>query len=148
MLYKLKKMKFRNAWPRPYMYLKSTFWFVVPGDSCSTKRLFDMIAGNCIPVIISDEWELPFAHLPWNTFSLRFSNNQLIHNKSIIRSALVSMPSKQILNMQINLYNNRHNFLYALDTQKYITQTNDALDNIFQELGMRQQYAKSCEYYG
>jgi hypothetical protein len=130
------------------MYLKSTFCFVLPGDSYSSKRLFDVIAGNCIPVIISDRWELPFTHLPWNMFSLRFSKADLIHNKSIIRSALTSMPVEQILGMQINLYKNRNHFLYALDTQKYITQADDALDNIFQELSMRQQYAKTCQYYG
>jgi hypothetical protein len=50
--------------------------------------------------------------------------------------------------MQINLYNNRHHFLYALEKQEYITQAGDAMDKIFQELSMRQQYAKTCQYYG
>ncbi len=131
-----------------FMYLKSKFCFVLPGDTHSSKRLFDIIASNCIPVIISEQWELPFADLPWNTFSLRFSNADLIQNKSIIRSALTLMPSKQILSMQINLYNNRHHFLYALEKQEYITQAGDAMDKIFQELSMRQQYAKTCQYYG
>ena len=127
-------------------YLQSTFCFVLPGDSPSSKRLYDTIAGNCIPVIISDKWQLPFSHLPWETFSLRFTDDDLIKNNSIIRSALTSMPAKQILTMQINLYYNRHHFLYPLDAQEYISQPDDAVDKIFQELSLRQQYAQTCQH--
>ena len=49
--------------------------------------------------------------------------------------------------MQINLYKNRHHFLYALDTHEYVSQPGDALDNIFQELSARQEYAKTCQFH-
>lgn len=131
-----------------FMYLKSIFCFVAPGDTPSSKRLYDIIASNCLPVIISDAWELPFAHLPWDTFSLRFMKDDLINNSSMIRSALTSMPPKQILSMQINLYNNRHHFLYPLTTEKYVSQPNDAMDTVLHELSLKQQYAKTCQNYG
>jgi hypothetical protein len=39
---------------------KSFFCLSPAGDTPSSARLFDAIVSGCIPVIISDELELPF----------------------------------------------------------------------------------------
>jgi hypothetical protein len=39
---------------------KSLFCLSPAGDTPSSARLFDAIVSGCIPVIISDELELPF----------------------------------------------------------------------------------------
>ncbi|CAF1634089.1 unnamed protein product, partial [Didymodactylos carnosus] len=129
-------------------YLQSTFCFILLGDSASSKRLFDVIAANCIPVIISDQWELPFtSNLPWQQFSIRFSESMLEHNKSYIHRLLTTMPETQIFNMQLNLYKVRTHFLYSLENENFVSQPNDAVDEIFKQLAMRQQYAKTCKYH-
>ena len=40
--------------------IRSIFCLSPAGDTPSSARLFDAIASGCIPVIISDELELPF----------------------------------------------------------------------------------------
>lgn len=52
-------------------YLQATFCIVPPGDAPSSKRLYSVIAAGCIPVIVADEFVLPFPFLPWHRFSLR-----------------------------------------------------------------------------
>lgn len=39
---------------------RSTFCLNPAGDTPSSARLFDAIVSGCIPVIVSDELELPF----------------------------------------------------------------------------------------
>ena len=40
--------------------IRSVFCLSPAGDTPSSARLFDAIVSGCIPVIISDELELPF----------------------------------------------------------------------------------------
>lgn len=42
------------------LVLRSIFCLNPAGDTPSSARLFDAIVSGCIPVIISDELELPF----------------------------------------------------------------------------------------
>lgn len=42
------------------MFIRSIFCLNPAGDTPSSARLFDAIVSGCIPVIVSDELELPF----------------------------------------------------------------------------------------
>lgn len=49
----------------------SKFCFNIAGDTPSSNRLFDAIASHCIPVIISDDIELPYEDvLNYNEFCI------------------------------------------------------------------------------
>ena len=60
---------------------------VCGGFSQWTPRLMEAIYYGCIPVILSDHWELPFSHIVnWTKFSVRVMSNQYKNIKEIIRS--------------------------------------------------------------
>ena len=44
----------------PPLVIRSIFCLSPAGDTPSSARLFDAIVSGCIPVIVSDELELPF----------------------------------------------------------------------------------------
>lgn len=44
---------------------------------------FDIIASGCIPVIINDDLIVPFPHLPWHRFSLRFPATMLTDEQPV-----------------------------------------------------------------
>lgn len=49
----------------------SKFCLHIAGDTPSSNRLFDAIATHCVPVIISDDIELPFEDvLDYSTFCI------------------------------------------------------------------------------
>ena len=49
----------------------SKFCLNIAGDTPSSNRLFDYIVSHCVPVIISDEIELPFEDvLDYSKFSV------------------------------------------------------------------------------
>lgn len=43
-----------------FLMIRSVFCLSPAGDTPSSARLFDAIVSGCLPVIISDELELPF----------------------------------------------------------------------------------------
>ncbi|KAF4675514.1 hypothetical protein FOL47_007652 [Perkinsus chesapeaki] len=57
-----------------YLYGNSDFCLVPRGRGWWTMRLFEALAySRCIPVLLSDEIELPFSHwLPWSTIAIRW----------------------------------------------------------------------------
>jgi hypothetical protein len=54
--------------------LQSTFCFVLPGDTASSRRLSDIMLAGCIPVFLGKPWHsMPFAEdLPYADFALFF----------------------------------------------------------------------------
>lgn len=57
----------------PELYAKSTFCLVPAGDSPSSKRLYDGLSYDCIPIILSDDFILPFEGtvINWNEISIK-----------------------------------------------------------------------------
>jgi hypothetical protein len=46
---------------------QSVFCAVARGHTPTTRALFNMLAGGCIPILFSDRWHLPFVdQLPWH----------------------------------------------------------------------------------
>jgi hypothetical protein len=64
----------RNAAVSAYRdgVLSSKFCLVPRGDTQTTAHLSNAVAAGCVPVILSDDWILPFRErLPWDDFSVR-----------------------------------------------------------------------------
>lgn len=63
----------------------SKFCLNIAGDTPSSNRLFDAIASHCVPVIISDEIELPFEDiLDYSEFCIFIRSSDAIKEKYLI----------------------------------------------------------------
>lgn len=63
----------------------SKFCLNIAGDTPSSNRLFDAIASHCVPVIISDEIELPFEDvLDYSEFCIFVRTSDAIKEKFLI----------------------------------------------------------------
>ena len=81
----------------------STFCLVPPGDTCSSRRMFDAIAGGCIPVVISG---CPYQYLPfveqglnYSAFTIQLEESAVEHIETILRET----PTAMIRELQFNL---------------------------------------------
>ena len=75
--------------------LNSTYCLILRGDTTSSKRLFSAIACGCIPVIISDGIQLPFANIiDYNTFTFTFSESVVNDLRSIFGHLLSVTPER------------------------------------------------------
>jgi hypothetical protein len=73
------------------------------GDTPSSARLFDAIVSGCIPVIVSDELELPFEGiLDYRKIALFVSSNDAVQPGWLVKY-LRSIDAKRIRQMQSNL---------------------------------------------
>ncbi|GMH29967.1 hypothetical protein Nepgr_031810 [Nepenthes gracilis] len=63
----------------------SKFCLSIAGDTPSSNRLFDAIASHCVPVIISDDIELPFEDvLDYSEFCIFISTSDAINKNYIM----------------------------------------------------------------
>lgn len=63
----------------------SKFCLNIAGDTPSSNRLFDAIASHCIPVIISDDIELPFEdELDYSEFCVFIKSTDALQEKLVI----------------------------------------------------------------
>ena len=55
-------------------------WFVSAGDGWHSYRLFDTMAMGVVPVILADDWALPFEDiLDWDSFAIRVAYGNISH---------------------------------------------------------------------
>ncbi|PUZ54294.1 hypothetical protein GQ55_5G119400 [Panicum hallii var. hallii] len=92
---------------------KSLFCLSPAGDTPSSARLFDAIVSGCIPVIISDELELPFEGiLDYREIALFVSSSDALQPGWLVKH-LRRMDAKRIREMQSNLVKFSRHFLYS-----------------------------------
>jgi len=92
---------------------KSLFCLSPAGDTPSSARLFDAIVSGCIPVIISDELELPFEGiLDYREIALFVSSSDALQPGWLVKY-LRRMDAKRIREMQSNLVKFSKHFLYS-----------------------------------
>ncbi|KAG1365529.1 putative arabinosyltransferase ARAD1 [Cocos nucifera] len=92
---------------------KSLFCLSPAGDTPSSARLFDAIVSGCIPVIVSDELELPFEGiLDYRKIALFVSSSDAVQPGWLV-NFLKSINSKRIREMQANLAKYSRHFLYS-----------------------------------
>ncbi|RCV27810.1 hypothetical protein SETIT_5G355200v2 [Setaria italica] len=96
---------------------KSLFCLSPAGDTPSSARLFDAIVSGCIPVIISDELELPFEGiLDYREIALFVSSTDALQ-PGWLMNYLRRIDAKRIREMQSNLVKFSRHFLYSSPAQ-------------------------------
>ncbi|PKA48694.1 putative glucuronoxylan glucuronosyltransferase F8H [Apostasia shenzhenica] len=96
---------------------KSIFCLSPAGDTPSSARLFDAIVSGCIPVIVSDELELPFEGLiDYRKIAVFVSSSDAIEPGWLV-NFLKSIDSRQIKEMHSNLAKYSRHFLYSSPAQ-------------------------------
>ncbi|KAL1822367.1 hypothetical protein ACET3Z_009145 [Daucus carota] len=96
---------------------RSVFCLSPAGDTPSSARLFDAIVSGCIPVIISDELELPFEGiLDYRKIAVFVSSNDAVEPGWLL-TYLRSFSAAQLKEMRINLAKYSRHFLYSHPAQ-------------------------------
>lgn len=96
---------------------RSIFCLSPAGDTPSSARLFDAIVSGCIPVIISDELELPFEGLlDYRKIALFVSSSDAVQPGWLL-TFLRGIKHTRIMELQINLAKYSRHFLYSSPAQ-------------------------------
>ncbi|XP_077241532.1 exostosin family protein isoform X2 [Tasmannia lanceolata] len=98
---------------------KSIFCLSPAGDTPSSARLFDAIVSGCIPVIVSDELEIPFEGIiDYRKIALFVSSNDAVQPGWLI-TYLKSLSPGRISEMRANLAKYSRHFLYSSPSQPF-----------------------------
>uniref|UniRef100_A0A7N0TX96 Exostosin GT47 domain-containing protein n=1 Tax=Kalanchoe fedtschenkoi TaxID=63787 RepID=A0A7N0TX96_KALFE len=104
----------------------SKFCLNIAGDTPSSNRLFDAIASQCVPVIISDEIELPFEDvLDYSEFSVFVPASDALKPGYLIK-LLRGITKEKWTVMWERLKQVQHHFEY-----QYPSKTGDAVEMIW-----------------
>ncbi|KAG6714662.1 hypothetical protein I3842_05G213200 [Carya illinoinensis] len=96
---------------------RSIFCLNPAGDTPSSARLFDAIVSGCIPVIISDELELPFEGiLDYRKIALFVSSSDAVQPGWLL-TFLKTVSPAHIREMQQNVAKYARHFLYSSPSQ-------------------------------
>ncbi|KAG8388687.1 hypothetical protein BUALT_Bualt02G0151300 [Buddleja alternifolia] len=107
----------------------SKFCLNIAGDTPSSNRLFDAIASHCVPVIISDEIELPFEDvLDYSEFCIFVRSADAV-KKGYLLNLLRSVKREKWTRMWRRLKEISEHFEY-----QYPSRDSDAVDMIWQSV--------------
>ncbi|XP_047330519.1 probable arabinosyltransferase ARAD1 [Impatiens glandulifera] len=107
----------------------SKFCLTPAGDTPSSNRLFDAIASHCVPVIVSDQIELPFEdELDYTKFSIFFSVKEALIPGYMVNQ-LRQLPKEKWLEMWKQLVKISHHFEY-----QYPPKEGDAVNMIWRQV--------------
>jgi hypothetical protein len=110
----------------------SKFCLHLAGDTPSSNRLFDAVTSHCVPVIISDEIELPYEDvLDYTEFCLFVKAEDALQSGFVI-NLLRSVKSDEWVRM--------HNRLQQVDlhfTYQHPTQADDAVHMIWKAIARK-----------
>ncbi|MCL7033521.1 hypothetical protein MKW94_005702 [Papaver nudicaule] len=96
---------------------RSIFCLSPAGDTPSSARLFDAIVSGCIPLVISDELELPFEGLlDYRKIALFVSSSDAIQPGWLV-TFLKSIKPSEIKEMRVNIAKHMKHFLYSHPAQ-------------------------------
>lgn len=110
----------------------SKFCLNIAGDTPSSNRLFDAIASHCIPVIISDEIELPYEDvLDYTEFCIFVQSADVVKKGFLIR-LLNSVRMEEWTRMWQKLKEVSHHFEY-----QYPAQPDDAVHMIWKAVARK-----------
>lgn len=110
----------------------SKFCLHIAGDTPSSNRLFDAIASHCVPVIISDDIELPFEDvLDYTQFCIFVPAPDAIQ-KGYLLNLLRGIEQDKWTKMWERLKEITHLFEY-----QYPSQSGDAVDMIWEAVSRK-----------
>lgn len=124
----------------------SKFCLNIAGDTPSSNRLFDAIASHCVPVIISDEIELPYEDvLDYSEFCIFVRNSDAIKENFLI-NLIRNIGRDEWTRMWTKLQEIEHMFEY-----QYPSKEGDAIQMVWQAVArkvpaMRMKLHKSKRY--
>lgn len=97
-------------------FRRSKYCLHVKGYEVNTARLIDAIHFGCIPVVISNYYELPFANvLDWTKFSVIVVHAEV----ALLKNRLLSITRDAYVNMFHNLCNIRKHFVWHEEPNGY-----------------------------
>ncbi|XP_057486979.1 probable arabinosyltransferase ARAD1 [Actinidia eriantha] len=107
----------------------SKFCLHPAGDTPSSCRLFDAIVSHCVPVIVSDQIELPYEdEIDYSQFSVFFSIKEALEPGYMV-TQLRQFPKERWLELWRRLKNISHHFEY-----KYPPEKEDAVNMIWRQV--------------
>ena len=110
----------------------SKFCLNIAGDTPSSNRLFDSIVSHCVPVIISDEIELPFEDvLDYSKFSVIVRGADAV-KKGFLMSLIKGISREEWTRMWNKLKEVEKHFEY-----QYPSQTDDAVQMIWKAIARK-----------
>ncbi|CAN6380421.1 unnamed protein product [Urochloa humidicola] len=110
----------------------SKFCLNIAGDTPSSNRLFDAIVSHCVPVIISDDIELPYEDiLDYSEFSIFVRSSDAV-KKGYLMSLISGVSKQQWTRMWKRLKEVDKYFEYQYPSQK-----DDAVQMIWRALSRR-----------
>jgi len=110
----------------------SKFCLNIAGDTPSSNRLFDAIASHCVPVIISDEIELPYEDvIDYTEFCIFVQSADAVKKGFLIR-LLNSVKKEEWTRMWQKLKEVSHHFEY-----QYPSQPDDAVHMIWKAVARK-----------
>lgn len=126
----------------------SKFCLNIAGDTPSSNRLFDAIASHCVPVIISDEIELPFEDvLDYSEFCV-FVRTSDAMKEGFLLNHIRSIKKDEWTRMWHKLQEVEHYYEYHFPSKE-----GDAIQMIWQAVarkvpGIRMKINKANRYFG
>lgn len=97
------------SYPYEEGFRRSKFCLHVRGYEVNTARVSDAIHYGCIPVIISNHYELPFANvLDWSKFSVIVNNGEV----ALLKKTLLSITRQSYVRLYRNLIKVRRHFVW------------------------------------
>ncbi|KAL8467745.1 hypothetical protein ACS0TY_031115 [Phlomoides rotata] len=110
----------------------SKFCLNIAGDTPSSNRLFDAIASHCVPVIISDEIELPYEDvLNYSEFSVFVSTSDALKEKFLL-NLVRNISKEEWTRMWKRLQEIEHYYEY-----QYPSKQDDAVQMIWQAVSRK-----------
>lgn len=110
----------------------SKFCLNIAGDTPSSNRLFDAIASHCVPVIISDDIELPYEDvLDYSEFCIFVSTSDALRNGFLL-NLMRNISKEEWTQMWKRLQEIEHLYEY-----QYPSKENDAVQMIWQAISRK-----------
>jgi len=110
----------------------SKFCLNIAGDTPSSNRLFDAIASHCVPVIISDEIELPYEDfLDYTQFCIFVQSADAV-KKGFLIGLIKSVKKEEWIHMWQKFEEVSHHFEY-----QYPSQPDDAVHMIWKAVARK-----------
>ena len=107
----------------------SKFCLHPAGDTPSSCRLFDAIVSHCVPVIVSDQIELPYEdEIDYTQFSIFFSDKEALEPGYMIEQ-LRQIPKERWIEMWRHLKYISHHYEFQYPPKK-----GDAIDMLWRQV--------------